>query len=90
MFAATRDKCRRLRPALILIRRPSLSAMLLIGEDSSVWPCAVIRGDVHYIRIGARTNVQDGSMLHVMRETNRWCWAMTSRWATALLARLHD
>ena len=41
-----------------------------IGEDSSVWPCAVIRGDVHYIRIGARTNIQDGSMLHVMRDTN--------------------
>jgi carbonic anhydrase/acetyltransferase-like protein (isoleucine patch superfamily) len=41
---------------------------VLIGEDSSVWPCAVIRGDVHYIRIGARTNVQDGSILHVMRD----------------------
>ncbi len=39
-----------------------------IGEDSSVWPCAVIRGDVHWIRIGARTNVQDGSVLHVMRD----------------------
>ena len=30
----------------------------------------MIRGDVHYIRIGARTNVQDGSVLHVMRDTN--------------------
>ena len=39
-----------------------------LGEDSSVWPCVVIRGDVHYIRIGARTNVQDGSVLHVMRD----------------------
>lgn len=39
-----------------------------IGEHSSVWPCAVVRGDVHFIRIGARTNVQDGSMLHVMRD----------------------
>lgn len=39
-----------------------------LGEHASVWPCVVIRGDVHYIRIGARTNVQDGSMLHVMRE----------------------
>jgi carbonic anhydrase/acetyltransferase-like protein (isoleucine patch superfamily) len=39
-----------------------------IGEDSSVWPGVVIRGDVHYIRIGARTNVQDGSVLHVMRD----------------------
>jgi len=39
-----------------------------IGENSSVWPCVVIRGDVHYIRIGARTNIQDGSVLHVMRD----------------------
>lgn len=39
-----------------------------IGEDSSVWPCTVIRGDVHYIRIGARTNVQDGCVLHVMKD----------------------
>lgn len=41
---------------------------VVIGEDSSVWPCTVVRGDVHYIRIGARTNVQDGSVLHVMRD----------------------
>ena len=39
-----------------------------IGADSSVWPCVVIRGDVHWIRIGARTNIQDGSILHVMRD----------------------
>jgi carbonic anhydrase/acetyltransferase-like protein (isoleucine patch superfamily) len=41
---------------------------VVIGEDSSVWPCTVIRGDVHYIRIGARTNIQDGSVCHVMRD----------------------
>jgi carbonic anhydrase/acetyltransferase-like protein (isoleucine patch superfamily) len=39
-----------------------------IGEDSSVWPGVVIRGDVHWIRIGARSNVQDGSVLHVMKD----------------------
>lgn len=39
-----------------------------IGEHSSVWPGVVIRGDVHYIRVGARTNIQDGSVLHVMRD----------------------
>ena len=37
-----------------------------IGADSSVWPCTVIRGDVNYIHIGERTNVQDGSVLHVV------------------------
>lgn len=41
---------------------------VVIGEESSVWPCAVVRGDVHHIRIGARTNIQDGSVLHVMRD----------------------
>jgi len=39
-----------------------------IGEHSSVWPGVVIRGDVNRIRIGARTNIQDGSVLHVMRD----------------------
>lgn len=36
-----------------------------IGEDTSVWPMVSIRGDVHKITIGARTNIQDGSVLHV-------------------------
>ncbi|SDU36943.1 gamma carbonic anhydrase family protein [Halopseudomonas salegens] len=36
-----------------------------LGDDSSVWPLTVIRGDMHRIRIGARTSVQDGSVLHI-------------------------
>ncbi len=36
-----------------------------LGDDVSVWPLTAIRGDVHDISIGARTNVQDGSVLHV-------------------------
>jgi gamma-carbonic anhydrase len=39
-----------------------------IGEHSSVWPRCVVRGDVHSIRIGAKTNVQDGCVLHVMKD----------------------
>jgi len=38
---------------------------VVLGEDSSVWPLTVIRGDMHRIRIGARTSVQDGSVLHI-------------------------
>lgn len=38
-----------------------------IGKDSSVWFQVVIRGDVNFIRIGERTNIQDGSVLHVTR-----------------------
>ncbi|HEV2522264.1 MAG TPA: gamma carbonic anhydrase family protein [Candidatus Acidoferrales bacterium] len=41
-----------------------------IGEFSSVWPCVVIRGDVHWIKIGSRTNIQDGSVLHVFKDTH--------------------
>jgi len=41
---------------------------VVIGDDSSIWPLVVIRGDVNYIRIGARTNIQDGSILHVMKD----------------------
>ncbi len=41
-----------------------------IGPESSVWFNATVRGDVNYIRIGARTNVQDGSVLHVTRHTH--------------------
>jgi carbonic anhydrase/acetyltransferase-like protein (isoleucine patch superfamily) len=38
-----------------------------IGPESNVWYNTVIRGDVHEIRIGARTNIQDGSVIHVTR-----------------------
>lgn len=38
---------------------------VVIGDDCSIWPCTVIRGDMHRIRIGARTSVQDGSVLHI-------------------------
>ena len=41
-----------------------------IGEASSVWMNVVIRGDVHHIRIGQRSNVQDGTIVHVMRGTH--------------------
>jgi carbonic anhydrase/acetyltransferase-like protein (isoleucine patch superfamily) len=41
-----------------------------IGEDSSVWMNVVIRGDVNFIRIGDRTNIQDGTVIHVMRGTH--------------------
>src|ERR1700676_2570165 len=41
---------------------------VVIGQDSSVWPCSVIRGDVNHIRIGARTNIQERSVLHAVRD----------------------
>ena len=41
-----------------------------IGADSSVWMNVVIRGDVNTIRIGRRSNIQDGTIIHVMRDTH--------------------
>jgi carbonic anhydrase/acetyltransferase-like protein (isoleucine patch superfamily) len=39
-----------------------------IGAESSVWPTAVLRGDTGVIRIGARTSIQDGSVIHCIPE----------------------
>jgi carbonic anhydrase/acetyltransferase-like protein (isoleucine patch superfamily) len=42
---------------------------VIIGADSSIWPMCSVRGDIHYIRIGERTNIQDGSVLHVTHDS---------------------
>lgn len=49
-------------PAAVVIGAVSL------GDDASIWPFTVIRGDVNHIRIGARTNVQDGCVVHVTHD----------------------
>mgnify|MGYP001565961690 CR=1 FL=1 len=38
---------------------------VVLGADVSIWPMAVVRGDVNSIRVGARSNIQDGCVLHV-------------------------
>src|SRR6516225_3039193 len=43
---------------------------VVLGENASVWMNAVVRGDVHYIRIGANSNIQDNSVMHGM--LNQW------------------
>lgn len=42
---------------------------IVLGAESSVWPLCVLRGDVNTIRIGCRSNIQDGSVLHVSHPT---------------------
>ena len=39
-----------------------------LADDVSVWPTAVLRGDVHRIEVGARSNIQDGVIVHVAHE----------------------
>lgn len=38
---------------------------ITLGDDVSIWPMSVVRGDVNYIKIGEQTNIQDGCILHV-------------------------
>ncbi|UTA47916.1 gamma carbonic anhydrase family protein [Simiduia sp. 21SJ11W-1] len=56
-----------------------VSGDVVLGEDSSVWPMAVIRGDMHRIRIGARTSVQDAAVLHITHASdfNEGGWPLT-------------
>jgi carbonic anhydrase/acetyltransferase-like protein (isoleucine patch superfamily) len=62
-----------LRPALHSTAWVDPSALVVgdvhIGAQSSVWPMCVLRGDIHRIVIGIRTNVQDGSVLHVTHDS---------------------
>ena len=50
-----------------------------LGNDVSVWPCAVIRGDMHRIRVGDRTSVQDNAVLHITHASdyNPEGWPLT-------------
>ncbi|MBI2816580.1 MAG: gamma carbonic anhydrase family protein [Acidobacteria bacterium] len=60
---------------------------VVIGEHSSVWPKAVLRGDVHYVRIGNETNIQDNCVLHV--ETGQHALEMGDRITVGHGAILH-
>jgi len=44
---------------------------VVLGDDASIWPLVAARGDVNKIRIGARSNIQDGSVLHVTRKSEK-------------------
>ncbi|MDQ7037644.1 MAG: gamma carbonic anhydrase family protein [Aquificota bacterium] len=59
----------RIHPTVYLSENVCVIGDVEIGEDSSVWFGTVIRGDVNYIRIGKRTNIQDNSVVHVTHET---------------------
>lgn len=59
-----------IHPTAFIVESAQIIGDVEIGEDSSVWFGSVVRGDVNTIRIGKRTNVQDGSLLHVTRYTH--------------------
>jgi len=55
----------KIHPSVFIAEGAHIIGDVEIGKDSSVWFNTVIRGDVHYIRIGERTNIQDNSVVHV-------------------------
>src|SRR5712691_11889213 len=59
----------RIGSRVFLAENCSLIGDVELGDDCSIWYGAVLRGDIHYIRIGARTNIQDNSVLHVEQGT---------------------
>jgi carbonic anhydrase/acetyltransferase-like protein (isoleucine patch superfamily) len=58
----------RIHPTVFIAHGAHIIGDVEIGKDSSVWFNTVIRGDVHYIRIGERTNIQDNSVIHVTNQ----------------------
>lgn len=67
-FQGTRP---RIDPSAYIAETAVIIGDVTIGEESSVWYNTVVRGDVNFIRIGARTNIQDLSMLHVTHRKHK-------------------
>lgn len=63
------NKTPKIHPSVFVAEGARIIGDVEIGKESSVWFNTVIRGDVNYIRIGERTNVQDNSVLHVTHKT---------------------
>jgi len=59
------DKTPRIDPSVYVDEKALVIGEVTIAEDASIWPMTVVRGDVNSITIGARTNIQDLSMIHV-------------------------
>jgi carbonic anhydrase/acetyltransferase-like protein (isoleucine patch superfamily) len=70
MIRPHRGRLPRVHPTVFVDDSAQVIGEVEIGEESSVWMCVVIRGDVNWIRIGRRTNIQDGSVVHGMLGTH--------------------
>ncbi len=64
-----KDKSPQIHPTAYIDETAVVIGDVSIGEDSSLWPMTVARGDVQTIKIGARTNIQDGCILHVSHDS---------------------
>ena len=70
MIRPFRGKHPQIHPSAYVAESAQVIGDVEIGEESSVWFGAVVRGDVFHIRIGDRTNIQDGTVVHVSNGTH--------------------
>ncbi len=70
MISSFDNKHPRIKDSVFIAQSAQVIGDVSIAENSSVWFNSVIRGDVHYIQIGKNTNIQDGCVLHVTKNTN--------------------
>ena len=70
MIRPHRARLPRVHPTAFIDESAHVIGDVEIGDESSVWMCVVVRGDVNWIRIGRRTNIQDGSVVHGMLGTH--------------------
>lgn len=70
MIESFQDKRPKIHESAYIADNVTIIGDVEIGAESSVWFGSILRGDVNFIRIGERTNVQDGTIIHVSRETH--------------------
>ncbi|MGE5361124.1 MAG: gamma carbonic anhydrase family protein [Bacteroidales bacterium] len=70
MIRPYRSVLPRIHPSAYVDETAQVIGDVELGEESSLWMNVVVRGDVNWIRIGRRTNIQDGTIVHVMRDTH--------------------
>jgi carbonic anhydrase/acetyltransferase-like protein (isoleucine patch superfamily) len=70
MIRPFKGKHPQIHPTAYVAESAEVIGDVVIGEESSVWFKAVVRGDVFHIRIGDRTNIQDGTVIHVSNGTH--------------------
>ena len=71
MLRTFRGVSPRIHPTAFIDDSAQVIGDVEIGEESGIWMCAVVRGDVNAIRIGRRTNIQDGTIVHAMTGTHQ-------------------
>src|SRR5215211_9466711 len=70
MITSFKDKQPQIDPAAFIAEDAKVIGDVVIGSEASIWFGSIVRGDVNFIRIGDRTNIQDGTVIHVSSKTH--------------------